>query len=365
MANLSSKNLSKFTFNGGASKVNRTLAFNTNGQKIGSAFYFKQIKLDENTSFDTNFTFRAGRDTGLTFILHNDPRKDNALSTDSFDSGEGIVSSVGIEFDGFADNDVNLNTNGNFRPSVSIPANLELDSGGDVNVWIEYNGKNDRLKVFTSSTTTKPRNPLLSTKVDLESLVGNKAYVGFGGWSFWDNNLSVGGWEFSTSDPEPKTAKNINGNNRNNRLQGTNKGDRIDGKNGNDTLIGAAGNDTLVGGGGADDFLLGSGKTYKKKDLGIDTIKDFKRNLDDIILDKDTFITLHSKAGEGFSINREFKAVKNKRAVAGSVADIVYDRSTGDLYYNANGGLSGFGGGGKIATLEGAPKISASDFVLE
>ena len=37
----------------------------------------------------------------------------------------------------------------------------------------------------------------------------------------------------------------------------------------------------------------------------------------------------------------------------------------GDLYYNANGGLCGFGGGGKIATLEGAPKIRPSDFVLE
>ena len=144
MVNLSSKNLSKFTFNGGAARANRTLVFNTNGQAIGSAFYFKQIKLDEDTSFETNFTYQAGRDVGLTFILHNDPRKDNALSTDSFDSGEGIASSVGIELDGFSSgNEVNFNTNGNFRPSVSIPANVQFSrTGGDINVWIEYNGKN-------------------------------------------------------------------------------------------------------------------------------------------------------------------------------------------------------------------------------
>jgi len=42
----------------------------------------------------------------------------------------------------------------------------------------------------------------------------------------------------------------------------------------------------------------------------------------------------------------------------------VYDRSTGDLYYNANSALGGFGGGGKFATLEGASNISESDFVL-
>ena len=55
---------------------------------------------------------------------------------------------------------------------------------------------------------------------------------------------------------------------------------------------------------------------------------------------------------------------KNKKAVSRSVADIVYDRATGDLYYNANEGLPGFGGGGKIATLEDAPEINPSDFIL-
>ncbi len=372
MVQLSSDNFSEFTFNGGGARVGDTLEFDAGGQSIGSAFFSEQIRLDEDTSFETNFRYQATRsNTGLTFILHNDPRQDNALSTSSFDSGEGILSSVGIELDS-SRNNVNLNTNGNSTPSVSVPANLQLDSGGDVYVWIEYNGLSNQLEVFTSSTTTKPRNPLLSTEVDIESVIGNNAYVGFGGYDFGGDRLSLVEWEFSASEPGP--TRTINGNGRNNRLRGNNQAERIDGRNGNDTLIGRGGddelvggkgNDTLTGGGGADDFIFGSGKVYKKKDLGIDTIKDFKPNIDDIILDTDTFTTLKSELGEGFSIGREFQAVNRKNAVANSRADIVYDRSTGDLYYNANGSLAGFGGGGKIATLEGAPSISASDFVLE
>lgn len=198
-----------------------------------------------------------------------------------------------------------------------------------------------------------------------------------------------------------KPTKTINGNNRNNRLNGTSRNEKIDGKNGNDVLNGRGGNDNLIGGGGndrligsngkdtltgddgsdrldggsgndiltggggRDKFIFDSNKIYRAKDIGTDTITDFRSGFDDIILDKDTFISLHSRAGTGFSINRELAIVNNKRAVAKSVADIVYDRSTGDLYYNPNSAFGGFGGGGKFATLEGAPKISESDFVLQ
>ncbi|NEP79827.1 MAG: hypothetical protein F6K39_17630 [Okeania sp. SIO3B3] len=371
MVQLSSDNFSEFTFNGGGARVGQTLEFDAGGQRIGSAFFSEQIRLDEDTSFETSFRYQATiSSTGLTFILHNDPRQDNALSTDSFDSGEGILSSVGIELDNRRNN-VNLNTNGNSTPSVSVPANLQLDSG-DVYVWIEYNGLSNQLEVFTSGTATQPRNPLLSTEVDIESVVGNEAYVGFGGHDSTGDRLALVQWEFSASEPGP--TRTINGNNRNNRLRGNNQAERINGRNGNDTLIGRGGddelvggrgNDTLTGGGGADDFIFGSNRAYRRNDLGVDRIRDFRPNIDDIVLNTETFVTLRSEIGEGFSIEREFASVRNRGAVAGSTADIVYVRSTGDLYYNANSALPGFGGGGKIATLDGAPRISASDFILE
>ena len=374
MVKLSSKNLSQFTFNGGANRVGKTLSFDPD-EKRGSAFYFKKIKLGKDTSFQTNFRYQPEWSPSLTFMLQNDPRQDNALSSTVASGSYGIASSIGIELDGYSGRDVNINKNGSLTPLASALANLDLSDSEDVNVWIDYNGKNDLLKVFTSSKTSKPRNPLLSTKVDIANVIGNKAYVGFGGYSYRVyTKLDIVEWEFSTSEPKPKAGKNINGDNKNNRLSGTNKSENINGKNGNDTLIGAQGNDSLVGGGGADelmgssgndiliggggadelmggsgndiliggsgadDFLLGNGKAYRKKNLGTDTIKDFQPGVDNIILDTDTFVTLHSEVGEGFSIEREFRTVKNKKAVSRSVADIVYDRATGDLYYNAKVG---------------------------
>ncbi len=372
MVQLSSDNFSEFTFNEGAARVNQTLEFDASGQSKGSAFFSEKIRFDKDTSFETNFRYQAGPNTGLTFILHDDPRQDIALATNSFDSGVGILFSVGVELDNLQG--INVNRNGNPVPLVSVPPDdldLNLDSGRDVSVWIEYNGNNDRLEVFASNTTTQPINPVLSTEVDIENIIGKNPYVGFSGYDSRRNNLALVEWEFSTSEPP---INNINGNNRNNRLPGTNQRDIIDGKKGNDTLIGrggndqligGAGNDKLTGGGGADDFIFGSNRAYRREDLGVDTIRDFQPNVDDIVLNTETFVTLGSKLGGGFSIEREFASVRNRQAVAESQADIVYVRSTGDLYYNANSSLPGFGGGGKIATLQGAPNISAEDFVLE
>ncbi|MEB3343765.1 hypothetical protein [Okeania sp.] len=370
MVKLSSNNFFEFTFNEGAARIGQTLEFDANDQNKGSAFFSEQIRFDEDTSFETNFRYQVGQNTGLTFILHDDPREDIAVATHSFDSGVGILSSVAVELDSLQG--ILINTNGSPIPLVSVqPDDLDLERDEEINVWIEYKSKNDRLKVFTSTTTTKPKNPLLSTKVDIEGIIGNKAYVGFGGYDY-RNSLALLEWEFSSSDPGPN--RTMNGDNENNRLRGTNQAERINGGNGNDTLIGrggadelfgGAGNDTLTGGGGADDFLIGSNRAYRREDLGVDTITDFRPNVDNIVLNTDTFITLGSEVGKGFSIEREFASVKNKKAVAGSVADIVYVRSTGDLYYNANGALPGLGGGNKIATLKGAPSISAEDFILD
>ncbi|WP_371357666.1 M10 family metallopeptidase C-terminal domain-containing protein, partial [Hydrocoleum sp. CS-953] len=134
---------------------------------------------------------------------------------------------------------------------------------------------------------------------------------------------------------------------------------------GNDRFEGGAGNDIFTGGNGRDRFVYNTNRLYRSRDIGRDTIRDFTPGVDDIVLDKDTFISLHSRAGNGFSINREFEVVNNRNAASRSVADIVYDRSTGDLYYNPNSAFFGFGGGGRFATLAGAPTITESDFVLQ
>ncbi|ABG52178.1 conserved hypothetical protein-putative glucosesorbosone dehydrogenases [Trichodesmium erythraeum IMS101] len=105
MVKLSSKNLSQFTFNGGANRVGKTLSFDPD-EKRGSAFYFKKIKLGKDTSFQTNFRYQPEWSPSLTFMLQNDPRQDNALSSTVASGSYGIASSIGIELDGYSGRDV-------------------------------------------------------------------------------------------------------------------------------------------------------------------------------------------------------------------------------------------------------------------
>ena len=165
----------------------------------------------------------------------------------------------------------------------------------------------------------------------------------------------------------------ISGGSGNDLLRGDSGNDRLWGESGNDTLIGGGGNDSFNGNGGNDVLIGGSGEDnfvffnwggQFSQGMGVDTILDFTPGVDDIVLNKNTFATLSSRNGRGFSINREFGIVNNSSAASSSSAEIVYDRSTGGLYYNPNGIFSGFGGGGQFATLVGAPNISESDFAL-
>ncbi|NJO63043.1 MAG: hypothetical protein HC836_33935, partial [Richelia sp. RM2_1_2] len=97
---------------------------------------------------------------------------------------------------------------------------------------------------------------------------------------------------------------------------------------------------------------------------GIDSITDFTKGSDKIVLDKSTFRALKSSVGNGFSIGSEFAIVTSDAAAATSAAKIVYNRGSGDIFYNENGALAGFGTGAQFAELTTSPLLSASDFVL-
>jgi hypothetical protein len=74
---------------------------------------------------------------------------------------------------------------------------------------------------------------------------------------------------------------------------------------------------------------------------------------------------LNSKAGKGFSLNREFAVVSTTLEVSTSRAEIVYVSSTGNLYANLNGQDLGYGGGGQFTTLTTKPALRASDFIIQ
>jgi Ca2+-binding RTX toxin-like protein len=163
----------------------------------------------------------------------------------------------------------------------------------------------------------------------------------------------------------------------NDGLDGGNESDSLDGGIGNDALVGRAGNDSLTGGADGDLFVFFSGRAFRRADMGVDTIinllstpptPDFTSGIDQIELYKDTFTTLSSAEGVGFSDLSEFDIVNSDSAAEFRSADIVYNSRNGKLFYNPNGSISGFDTasveGGHFVTLFGAPTLSRNDFVL-
>ncbi|HWK34686.1 beta strand repeat-containing protein, partial [Sphingomonas sp.] len=134
----------------------------------------------------------------------------------------------------------------------------------------------------------------------------------------------------------------------------------IQGGSGDDTLIGGAGsdglsagggNDTLTGGGGADFFFLdtppGPGN--------IDTITDFSSAEGDRIVLSSGLLGLPGGAlsASAFVIGTAAQDADDR---------IIYDDTTGALYFDANGSANG--GFVQIAMLTGAPTLTVADFMV-
>ena len=95
-------------------------------------------------------------------------------------------------------------------------------------------------------------------------------------------------------------------------------------------------------------------KKYKIK--FIDKIYNFNPSTDTLQIDTDSF---------GIDSSATFAAGKNKKAVKKKLAkqdfDFLYDQKKGGLYFNENGADKGFGEGGIIAILKGAPDLTSDN----
>jgi type VI protein secretion system component Hcp len=136
--------------------------------------------------------------------------------------------------------------------------------------------------------------------------------------------------------------------------------DTLVGETGNDTLLGGAETDFLAGGEGTDEFRFG-GANEQFFSLGLDTIFDFAFG-EKIALSLATFSALASGIGDGFSVVSEFATTENASTNNLSGALIVYETTTGGLFYDLNGATTGFGAGGQFATITGNPSLTATDF---
>jgi Ca2+-binding RTX toxin-like protein len=136
--------------------------------------------------------------------------------------------------------------------------------------------------------------------------------------------------------------------------------DLIIGGNDNDTLAGGKGNDTLTGGTGADHFRF---DTALDGSLNVDVVTDFQwPDGDKIVLENSVFLRL---TDTGALASSQFLTLTTTPArIQGADSDdfIIYDRSTGHLYYDRDG--SGSAAAIQFATLSTGLPLISSDFLV-
>ncbi len=130
-------------------------------------------------------------------------------------------------------------------------------------------------------------------------------------------------------------AINGTGNTLANLLLGNAANNVLNGGSGNDTLVGGNGNDVLYGGAGSDVFVF---NFTPNATSNVDTIGDFQTGVDKMQLSKAIFLAL---GASGTSLEKG-QFWSGAGVVKGHDADdrIVYNTTTGVLYYDADGSAS-------------------------
>jgi Ca2+-binding RTX toxin-like protein len=185
----------------------------------------------------------------------------------------------------------------------------------------------------------------------------------FGGYVFNVPNL-IGGEIAGGNGNDSITGRlgddELSGGAGNDTIDGFSGNDALTGGNGNDILIGGDGDDQLTGGAGSDTFVFGGFGISFATAAGVDQITDFNAAADKMRLDR-----AYSGPDSLFGNTVNFAAVAKDDAVATSTAQIVYSKSTGNLFYNANGAEAGLGFGAEFATLTNRPQnLTASNFTV-
>ncbi|WP_180275758.1 S-layer family protein [Sphingobium sp. IP1] len=137
-------------------------------------------------------------------------------------------------------------------------------------------------------------------------------------------------------------------------IYGEDGNDFLQGNDGNDLLVGGAGLDELTGGAGADSFLFDSLTVSADRD----TVKDFAPGEDMLVFARSIF-TAFASMPSGSLPSSAFYA-----GTAATAPDqyLIYNKSTGALYYDADG--SGSQAMVQVAFLSTKPTLTAQNFGL-
>ena len=223
------------TLNGNATQAGDVLRLtSTSANQAGSAFLDRPLAINANTSFETQFQFQisggSGGADGFVFMLQNDTQALNALGFTGGDLGygsfqqaasAGISQSLAIEFDTYQNawdsnnNHISILRDGGINNVLSTTvAPFDLNGGGLLNAWIDYDGNTNLLEVSLGDTLNKPETALLSLNIDLASVVGDQAFLGFSaGTGGLSNNHDIRNWELATNSnllAAPPTTVSLN-----------------------------------------------------------------------------------------------------------------------------------------------------------
>jgi hypothetical protein len=127
----------------------------------------------------------------------------------------------------------------------------------------------------------------------------------------------------------------------------------IQGGAGSDRFVGGLGNDTLTGSGGADIFVLHN--TFEDRDF----ITDFVSGADKIEISAELF---GGGLAAGSLTAARFLSGAGVTAATTAAQRFIYNSSTGNLYFDADG--SGAGASVIIANLSNIGNLTASDFII-
>ncbi len=128
-----------------------------------------------------------------------------------------------------------------------------------------------------------------------------------------------------------KANDSLTGGAGNDTLQGGEGYDSLAGGSGDDVLIGGAGRDQLTGGAGADVFVFNSALVVG---ANVDTLTDFSGGDDTLRLDADVFGAFTA----GVAVTAaQYLAAPGATAAADALQRLVFDTSSGSLYYDADG----------------------------
>lgn len=229
---------------------------------------------------------------------------------------------------GGADNDILIGGGGNDILKGGLDDDLLIGAAGDDKLYggdgIDTASYSDaasgvvvNLGLSSAQNTISAGHDLLS---DIENLIGSNYHDRLIGNSL--NNEISGG----------SGADQLYGRAGNDILSGGSGRDLLLGNAGDDILIGDAGNDTIRGGTGADTIILNSLS-------GIDDILDFSPDEDLLQLDQSIFTGLSETGDELDSSDFVTADVLTFNEVL-SGASILYEKSTGSIYYDADGGTA-------------------------